>query len=93
MKEYEIKFINHEIGDIEFRTFKWAHDEKSAVRLILQKNPDKDGGCIFKRGGTGKIISVKEIEGGDGLSTQLDDLAKDGGSTPPASTNGVILIQ
>ncbi len=40
---------------------KWAHDEKGATRLLLQKNPDKLGNCIFKRGGTGRIISVADI--------------------------------
>ena len=49
------------MGDMTFRTSKWAHDEKGSVRLMLQKNPDKEGKCIFKRGGTGRIISVKKI--------------------------------
>lgn len=77
MKEFEITFKNDQIGDIEFTTIKWAHDEKSAVRLLLQKNPDKDGKCVFKRGGTGKIISVKDTTGG----------------AIPTSTKQVILIQ
>ncbi len=40
--------------------FKWAHDEKSAVKLLLAKNPDKNGYCAFKRGGTGKILNVEQ---------------------------------
>lgn len=97
MKEYEIKFKNDQIGDIEFKTVKWAHDEKSAVRLLLQKNPDADGRCVFKRGGTGKIISVKDITGGEGLSNLVKDCEEllspdDGGSTPPTSTIPVVLI-
>jgi hypothetical protein len=39
---------------------KWAHDEKAAVRLLLSKNPDKDGYCMFKRGGRGKILNVEQ---------------------------------
>lgn len=42
-------------------TLKWARNEKDAVRLILKKNPDKDGSCSFKRGGSGKIISVEQL--------------------------------
>ena len=49
------------MGDTKFLTSKWAHDEKGAIRLMLQKNPEKDGRCIFKRGGTGRIVSVKDI--------------------------------
>ena len=41
---------------------KWAHDEKAAVRLLLAKNPDKNGNCVFKRGGSGKILNVKQVE-------------------------------
>tara|TARA_R100000329_G_scaffold100125_1_gene82657 strand:+ start:184 stop:366 length:183 start_codon:yes stop_codon:yes gene_type:complete len=41
---------------------KWAHDEKAAVRLMLAKNPDKDGNCVFKRGGSGKILNVKQVD-------------------------------
>ena len=40
---------------------KWAHDEKSAVRLLLSKNPDKNGYCVFKRGGRGKILKVEQV--------------------------------
>ena len=61
MKEYEIAYTHDETGDMVFRTSKWAHDAKGAVRFMLQKNPEKDGTCIFKRGGKGKIVSTKEI--------------------------------
>jgi hypothetical protein len=49
------------MGDMEFRASKWAQDDKKAVRLMLQSNPDKNGKCLFKRGGTGRIIAVKDI--------------------------------
>lgn len=39
---------------------KWAHDEKAAVRLLLAKNPDKNGYCVFKRGGGGRILKVEQ---------------------------------
>jgi len=43
------------------KTYKWAHNDKEAVRLLLKKMPDSTGICVFKRGGTGNIISVKQI--------------------------------
>jgi len=84
MREYQIEYTHDEVRDMTFRAYKWAHDEDGAVRLLLQKNPDKNGKCIFKRGGTGSIISVTDITGGARSSTQL---AGDGGSIPPTSTN------
>ena len=92
MREYAIEYTHDEMGDMTFRTSKWAHDEKGAVRLMLQKNPDKGGKCIFKRGGTGRIVSVKDITGGARSSTLVKDCEatrspEDGGSIPPTSTN------
>ena len=43
------------------KTFKWAHNENEAFDYILKKRPEKDGTCVFKRGGTGKIISIKKL--------------------------------
>ncbi len=60
MREYAIEYTHDEMGDMTFRTSKWAHDEKSAVRLLLAKNPDKNGYCVFKRGGTGRILKVEQ---------------------------------
>ena len=75
MKKYKIRFLSDGVKQykIEFTqndmpkgftstAIKWAHDAKQAVRLLLTKNPDKSGTCHFKRGATGKIISVNEIE-------------------------------
>jgi len=45
------------VGD----TSKWANGPTEAVKLLLQKKPDSTGTCVFKRGGTGKILSVEEI--------------------------------
>jgi hypothetical protein len=45
------------VGD----TSKWAHSSTEAVKLLLQKKPDKTGTCVFKRGGSGKILSVQEV--------------------------------
>ena len=42
-------------------TIKWAKDEKEAVRYLLKQNPTKDGICVFKRGGTGEILSVEQL--------------------------------
>ena len=61
MREYAIEYTHDEMGDMTFRTSKWAHDEKQAVRLLLRVNPSKDGRVQFKNGGTGRIVSVKDI--------------------------------
>jgi hypothetical protein len=66
MREYQIDYTHDEMGKMKFRTSKWGQDAKKAVRLMLQNNPDKDGRCIFKRGGTGKIIQVKDITNDNG---------------------------
>jgi hypothetical protein len=44
------------------KSTKWANDEKSALKHLLKKAPEKNGFCVFKRGATGKIISVKQLE-------------------------------
>lgn len=85
MREYQIEYTHDEVRDMTFRAYKWAHDEDGAVRLMLQKKPDKDGKCLFKRGGTGRIVSVKDLTGGARSSTR--PIAGDGGSIPPTSTN------
>jgi hypothetical protein len=62
MKQFYIEYRRNDMPS-EYRgaAIKWAHTEKDAVKLILQKAPDKDGYCTFKRGGSGKIISVQEL--------------------------------
>lgn len=42
------------------RTTKWARDQKTAVRFLLARN-EKDGTVLFKRGGSGKILSVEKV--------------------------------
>jgi len=64
MKQYYITYRVDELP-AESNTscaIKWAHDEKDAVRLLLQVNPEKDGRCRLKRGGTGMILSVEELK-------------------------------
>ena len=62
MTEYEIRTKRDDMPEgYVGRNYKWAHDEKEAVRLLLKKMPDKTGVCVFKRGGTGKILSTKEL--------------------------------
>lgn len=63
MNQYEIRYVRDDMPDGYVGTStKWANDSKSALKHILKKSPDKDGGCSFKRGGSGKIISTKEIK-------------------------------
>ena len=62
MNQYRITYTHDDMpSDYKGNTIKWAHTEKEAVNLILRKNPEKDGTCVFKRGGSGKILTVKEI--------------------------------
>ena len=42
--------------------YKWANNEKDAVKLILKKTTDKSGVCVFKRGGSGRILSIEKIK-------------------------------
>lgn len=62
MKRFYIEYKRNDMHP-EHRgaAMKWAHTAKDAVKLILQKAPDKDGNCTFKRGGSGKIITVHEL--------------------------------
>tara|TARA_B100000989_G_C19275798_1_gene358165 strand:+ start:309 stop:506 length:198 start_codon:yes stop_codon:yes gene_type:complete len=63
MNQYEIRYSmkgmpTNYVG----RSFKWAIDEKSALKHLLKKAPKKNGFCVFKRGAIGKIISIKQLE-------------------------------
>lgn len=62
MIEYEILTQHDDMPDGYIgKSFKWAHSERDAVLLLLRKKPEKDGRCVFKRGGTGRILAVKEL--------------------------------
>ena len=62
MNQYRITYTHDDMpSDYRGNTIKWAHTEKEAINLILRKNPEKDGTCVFKRGGSGKILTVKEV--------------------------------
>ena len=63
MNQYEIKYSMNGMPDgYVGKSSKWANDEKSALKHLLKKAPDKNGFCVFKRGATGKILSVKQLE-------------------------------
>ena len=63
MNHYEIKYSMNCMPDgYVGRSCKWANDEKSALKHLLKKTPDKNGFCVFKRGSTGKILSIKQLE-------------------------------
>lgn len=62
MIEYEILTQHDDMPDGYIgKSFKWAHSEMDAILLLLKKRPDKDGRCVFKRGSTGRILSVTEL--------------------------------
>jgi len=62
MQEYKITTHHYDMpkGYVG-KCYKWAHTEKDAVLLLLKKRPEKNGDCVFKRGGRGRILSVNEI--------------------------------
>lgn len=63
MKEYYITYRRNDMppeGAVSC-AIKWAHTEQDAVRYLLKNKPAKDGSCVFKRGGTGKILSVEQL--------------------------------
>ena len=63
MNQYEITYSMDDMpDDYVGRTSKWARDEKSALKYILKKSPEKSGRCVFKRGSTGQILSIKQLE-------------------------------
>ena len=62
MTEYEILTQHDDMPEgYVGKSFKWAHNEQDAVLLLLRKRPEKDGSCVFKRGGTGRILEVKKL--------------------------------
>lgn len=62
MTEFKVTYTRDDMPkNYVGRTTKWAHSSTEAVKLLLQKKPDSTGTCVFKRGGTGKILSVEEI--------------------------------
>jgi hypothetical protein len=63
MNQYEITYSMNDMPEgYVGRTSKWARDEKSALKYILKKAPEKSGRCVFKRGSTGQILSIKQLE-------------------------------
>ena len=62
MQEYEITTYHEDMpkGYVG-KCCKWAHTEKDAVLLLLKKKPEKNGSCVFKRGGRGRIQSINKI--------------------------------
>ena len=61
MNQYLIKYKRNDMpkGYVGSTT-KWARDEKTALRFLLARN-EKNGVAIFKRGGSGKILSVEVL--------------------------------
>tara|TARA_R110000851_G_scaffold309661_1_gene469188 strand:+ start:63 stop:278 length:216 start_codon:yes stop_codon:yes gene_type:complete len=64
MLEYIIKYTMDNMPEGYIGSaLKWARNADEAVKLILAKSGWKnDVTVVFKRGGTGKIISVEEVE-------------------------------
>ena len=43
------------------KTSKWANTDNDAALLLLKKKPDKNGLCVFKRGGSVRILQIKKL--------------------------------
>ena len=41
---------------------KYAKDASQALKYILKNKKGKDGFCVFKRGSTGRILSIEELD-------------------------------
>ena len=62
MIEFKITYTRNDMPEAYVgRATKWAHGASDAVNLLLQKKPHKNGTCVFKRGGIGKILSAEEV--------------------------------
>ena len=62
MIEYRIRYTRDDMPKSYVgESLKWAHSASDAVNLLLQKKPEKNGTCVFKRGGSGKILSAEEV--------------------------------
>jgi hypothetical protein len=61
VNRYCIKVMRHDMPKTIDINYKWANTEKDAVKLILKKTMYKNGVCVFKRGGTGRILSIEKI--------------------------------
>jgi len=63
VNKYIISYSRDDMDDSYVgSTSKWAKDQNKALATILKKRPEKDGLCVFKRGGTGKILSITKID-------------------------------
>ena len=61
MNKYIIKVERYDFAPGNVQTYcKWANDHKQALDYIFKKR-NKDGLAMYKRGGLGRIISVKRM--------------------------------
>lgn len=61
MDEFRITYTRDDMKKDYVNTItKWGRDEKDALMHMLKKRPEKNGLCIFKKGGTGKILSIEK---------------------------------
>ena len=63
MNRYRIKYTMDDMpkGYVGCCT-KYARDASQALKYILKNKKGKDGFCVFKRGSTGRILSVEELD-------------------------------
>tara|TARA_X000000368_G_C22912462_1_gene659256 strand:- start:473 stop:670 length:198 start_codon:yes stop_codon:yes gene_type:complete len=62
MRQYKVRYRHGDMQeDYVGECIKWAHDEKSALKLVFKNNLDRNGFGILKRGARGKLINITEI--------------------------------
>lgn len=42
-------------------TIKYARDENTALMYLMKRKPEKDGTFVFKKGGFGKIVEIRQL--------------------------------
>lgn len=61
--QYEIKYIRNDMPKAYVgKTVKYARSEEEAIKFLCGSKPDKQGYFRMKRGGRGKIQSIKQLK-------------------------------
>ncbi len=64
--QYEIRYTRDDMPEGYIgRAVKYARDEQEAIKCFCGSKPDKLGYFRMKRGGRGKLESIKELKDND----------------------------
>lgn len=63
MNKYYISYKRDDMNpEYTGASIKYARSEADALMFLLKKKPDVSGLCVFKKGGTGKIIEIIQLK-------------------------------